>query len=47
MIKKSEYIHEHYRDFGLINMNGRMYDPLVRRKYDEKYSNKSSKNNSW
>ena len=31
MIKKSEYIHEHYRDFGLINMNGRMYDPLVGR----------------
>ena len=24
-------MHEHYRDFGLINMNGRMYDPLVGR----------------
>ncbi len=24
-------MHEHYDDFGLINMNGRMYDPLVGR----------------
>ena len=24
-------MHEHYRDFGLINMNGRLYDPLVGR----------------
>ena len=24
-------MHEHYRDFGLINMSGRMYDPLVGR----------------
>ena len=24
-------MHEHYRDFNLINMNGRMYDPLVGR----------------
>ena len=24
-------MHEHYRDFGLINMNGRMYDPVVGR----------------
>ena len=24
-------MHEYYRDFGLINMNGRMYDPLVGR----------------
>ena len=24
-------MHEHYRDFVLINMNGRMYDPLVGR----------------
>ena len=31
MIKKSEYIHEHHYDFNLINMNGRMYDPLVGR----------------
>ena len=31
MIKKSEHIHEHHYDFGLINMNGRMYDPLVGR----------------
>ena len=22
-------MHEHYRDFGLINMNGRMYDPMM------------------
>ena len=22
-------MHEHYRDFGLINMNGRMYDPYT------------------
>lgn len=24
-------LHEHYDDFGLINMNGRLYDPLVGR----------------
>ena len=24
-------MHEHYRDFNLINMNGRLYDPLVGR----------------
>ena len=24
-------MHEHYRDFGLININGRLYDPLVGR----------------
>lgn len=24
-------LHEHYDDFGLINMNGRVYDPLVGR----------------
>ena len=29
MIKKSEHIHEHHYDFGLINMNGRMYDPYT------------------
>jgi RHS repeat-associated protein len=23
--------HEHLEDFGLINMNGRMYDPLLGR----------------
>ena len=22
-------LHEHYDDFGLINMNGRMYDPVI------------------
>lgn len=29
MIKKSEYIHEHHCDFNLINMNDRMYDPVM------------------
>ena len=29
MIKKSEYIHEHHCDFGLINMNGRMLSPDI------------------
>ncbi|MBP9993418.1 MAG: hypothetical protein KBT67_00535 [bacterium] len=24
-------LHEHYDDFGLINMNGRLYDPLIAR----------------
>lgn len=24
-------LHEHYDEFGLINMNGRLYDPLVGR----------------
>jgi len=22
-------LHEHYNDFGLINMNGRVYDPYM------------------
>ena len=26
-------MHEHYRDFGLINMNGRMYDPYTSMSY--------------
>lgn len=24
-------LHEHYDDFGLINMNGRLYDPVIGR----------------
>ncbi|WP_373828564.1 RHS repeat-associated core domain-containing protein, partial [Bacteroides heparinolyticus] len=24
-------LHEHYDDFGLINMNGRLYDPVLGR----------------
>ena len=26
-------LHEHYDDFGLINMNGRLYDALARHSY--------------
>ena len=30
-------LHEHYDDLGLINMNGRLYDPLVGRMLSHTY----------
>lgn len=36
--------HEHYDDFGLINMNGRLYDPLVGRFMQ---TDPMAENNAW
>ena len=30
-------MHEHYDEFGLINMNGRLYDPLIGRMLSHTY----------
>ena len=30
-------LHEHYDDLGLINMNGRLYDPLIGRMLSHTY----------
>lgn len=36
-IDRGYTLHEHYDEFGLINMNGRLYDPLVGRMLSHTY----------